>query len=145
MILGFTGSRFETLQGMDPLQLFAMWDLLREAQPDEVHHGGCLGADAEFHDAIVRGLAGCCRIVVHPPLDQRQMARLSWLDLRTTTVYPRRFLDRNHDIVIASERLLACPRDKETLRSGTWATVRYARKTGKPITIIGPTGEVTQE
>jgi hypothetical protein len=34
---------------------------------------------------------------------------------------------------------LACPRGyTEELRSGTWATIRYARKTGVPYVIIFP-------
>lgn len=146
MILGFTGSRGHApFYRMPPSQLFALKDWLKEQQPEEVHHGDCLGADAEFHDAVVAGVAGCCRIVIHPPLDGKQRAFCSTLDVRVETVYPARFLDRNHDIVRASERLLACPRDKEALRSGTWATVRYARKLGKAITIISADGEVTDE
>jgi hypothetical protein len=30
----------------------------------------------------------------------------------------------------------------EILRSGTWATIRYARKAGKPVLIIWPNGEL---
>jgi len=29
--------------------------------------------------------------------------------------------------------------------SGTWATIRYARKVGKPVTIIYPDGEIQEE
>jgi hypothetical protein len=37
------------------------------------------------------------------------------------------------------------PSGPERLRSGTWATVRYARKLRKPITILWANGEVTEE
>jgi hypothetical protein len=53
-------------------------------------------------------------------------------------------LDRNRDIVADCSRLIACPRGPERSypRSGTWATVRYARAAGKPVTIIWPDGRV---
>jgi hypothetical protein len=41
---------------------------------------------------------------------------------------------------------VACPRtDQEQRRSGTWATVRYARKVGKPVLIIGRDGKIKLE
>jgi predicted Rossmann fold nucleotide-binding protein DprA/Smf involved in DNA uptake len=39
--------------------------------------------------------------------------------------------------------LVAMPDGPEELRSGTWATVRYARKQGKDGRIIYPDGLVT--
>jgi len=37
--------------------------------------------------------------------------------------------------------VLACPAQKrEQLRSGTWATIRYARKTGVKMFVIFPDG-----
>jgi hypothetical protein len=45
------------------------------------------------------------------------------------------------DIVVESELLIATPKEvKEQLRSGTWATVRRARKVGIPIILITPDG-----
>lgn len=39
------------------------------------------------------------------------------------------YLERNNDIVKNSDVLVACPASKtEVLRSGTWATIRKARK-----------------
>jgi hypothetical protein len=53
---------------------------------------------------------------------------------------------RNHDIVDETELLIACPGElAEAVRSGTWATVRYARKLGRPIVIFWPDGSVTGE
>lgn len=52
-------------------------------------------------------------------------------------------LERNHRIVDACDVLIACPKDaQEQLRSGTWATVRYARKQGKRVIVITPDGTV---
>lgn len=145
--LGFTGSRFQPpFHRMPPSQLFALVDWLTLHKPSEVHHGCCLGADAEFHDAVLSNLAEgwCRRVFLHPPLNDASVAKLSTLDLRVVTLYPEPYLDRNRSIVDASERLLACPSGKETLRSGTWSTVRYARKVGKPVTIITTSGEVQE-
>ena len=55
---------------------------------------------------------------------------------------PRPYLERNRDIVRACDRLVGCP--KETVEpspgrdQGTWSTVRYARRTGVPVTILWP-------
>jgi len=40
------------------------------------------------------------------------------------------YLERNLDIVKNSSLLIACPinKNKEELRSGTWSTIRKARK-----------------
>lgn len=54
---------------------------------------------------------------------------------------PRPPLERNRDVVDASDVLLACPGGMaEEQRSGTWATIRYARKAGKPVVIVWPDG-----
>jgi len=59
---------------------------------------------------------------------------------------PKPYLERNHNIVDESELLIACPKSKEEeLRSGTWATVRYARKKGVRIILIYPDGSVSEE
>ena len=58
----------------------------------------------------------------------------------------KRYLERNRDIVDACDILIACPRTlKEELRSGTWATVRYARKVGKPVAILWNNGKYDYE
>lgn len=51
---------------------------------------------------------------------------------------------RNHDIVDATEWLIATPKKFEEIRSGTWATVRYAKKVKKPVTIIWPDGSIEE-
>jgi hypothetical protein len=56
--------------------------------------------------------------------------------------YPARPpLDRDQDIVDETQELIATPASyRELRRSGEWATVRRARKAGRPITIIWPDG-----
>jgi cytosine/uracil/thiamine/allantoin permease len=63
-----------------------------------------------------------------------------------TVLEPGPYLWRNHQIVDATAALLACPFEfEEQLRSGTWATVRYARTLGRPIRFFWPDGTTTAE
>jgi hypothetical protein len=53
---------------------------------------------------------------------------------------PKDPLKRNRDIVDAAVMLIAVPKETtEVLRSGTWTTVRYAKKKGCSVLIIPPT------
>jgi hypothetical protein len=59
---------------------------------------------------------------------------------------PKPYLVRNHDMVDQSEFLIGTPgEEQEVLRSGTWATIRYARKLKRPILIILPKGKLVAE
>lgn len=102
----------------------------------ELHHGDCIGADAEAHDiAYVCGLT----TVAHPPENpaKRAFKRANFIN----TELP--YLDRNKRIVNRTCELIATPGEfKEQVRSGTWSTIRYARKLGRKITIIFPDGAV---
>jgi len=54
---------------------------------------------------------------------------------------PKEPLARNRDIVNMSDILIAAPGEKaEVLRSGTWATIRYARKMSRKLLVIYPKG-----
>lgn len=99
-----------------------------------VHHGDCIGADAQFHEiALSIGF----HVVIHPPSNPRLRAHLH--DAYTQILPVKEYLQRNHDIVNASSIMLATPKgDIEEIRSGTWATVRYARKNKKEIHIFYP-------
>lgn len=103
----------------------------------EFHHGDCVGADAEAHD--IAYLLQYFFIVLHPPINESKRA-FKHADL-TLKAFP--YLDRNKHIVRDTNRLIATPAQKEEqLRSGTWSTIRYARKAGKPVTIIYPDGTI---
>lgn len=143
MIIGFTGTR----EPITPEQSTTLSDLLRQHQPEETHHGDCLGADALFHDICIRH--GVQRIVVHPPINSTHRANVepgkhknTWVDLLPEKPY----LDRNKDIVDMCILLIAVPNsDTEQQRSGTWSTVRYARKCNKELLIVYPDGLVDHE
>ena len=103
-----------------------------------LHHGDCIGADDEAHSLA---LFLKMPIVIHPPNNckSRAFCGLQFPNKMVTMVDPKPYLNRNHDIVDACDILIATPKQhEEVLRSGTWATIRYARKTGKKIIIIGP-------
>jgi hypothetical protein len=134
-----------TQQGMTIAQQdifeIALTGALRDGM-NEFHHGDCIGGDAQAHDIARRINPEIMTIVVHPPEDPSKRA---WR--RGDVVLPEKpYLDRNHDIVDQVDRLFAAPRSyKEQPRSGTWATIRYARKIGRYIAIIWPDGTLTVE
>ena len=129
--LGFSG----TIKGMTDEQLVTFKTLIIDLDPAFFHHGMCIGADTQAHDAV--WLLTDATIIGHPPVNTRYMTTRKCTIRRE----PRRYMDRNQDIVVESELLIATPKEvKEQLRSGTWATVRRARKVGIPIILITPDG-----
>lgn len=112
----------------------------------EIHHGCCVGADHEFHVAVIRNGIGSGEythgpVHAHPCTIEAMVDRGS-LELADEVHPAKPPLDRNRDIVDACDVLLACPKGPEEQRSGTWATVRYARKQGKRVVIFWPDGRV---
>jgi len=133
MKIGFTG----TQEGMSEKQMATVWWLLGRG-PGEIHHGDCIGADAQIHE-MAKGLG--LKIIVHPPSDPKKRAFCQGYDeIREEKGY----LDRNHDIVNETELLLAVPRTPyEITRSGTWATIRYGRDKPKmDVAIVLPDGSI---
>lgn len=118
---------------MTPEQKHAVRAVLACHQGAVLHHGDAIGADAEAHDiAVELGIA----VVIHPPANDKQRAFKSAPDIRP----PRPYLDRNRDIVRETTLLIAAPAEAaEQLRSGTWSTVRYARRLGRRIVVLAPT------
>lgn len=133
--IGFT----RTQEGMTDAQKLALRKLL-DGGAGEFHHGDCVGADSEAHD-----IADECgySIILHPPTNHSKRA---WRENPGHMMRPvRAYLDRNKDIVMETSSLIAAPlEEKEQQRSGTWATVRFARKIGKPVFLILPDGTVVR-
>lgn len=134
MIIGFTGTR----KGLSASQKKALGKLLksvhRAVKIKEVHHGMCVGADADFHK-LVREICPGVHIVGHPSNIEEARAELDVDELRE----PKPPLDRNRDVVDEAHWLWAAPRrSKEVLRSGTWMTVRYANKVGRKVSYAMP-------
>lgn len=126
MKVGFTGTQI----GMSERQKVALRAELAKAT--EFHHGDCVGADAEA-DQIARELG--TKIHIHPPINPSKRAFCYRLG---DVIWPEdEYLARNHDIVNATRELIAAPKsDREELRSGTWATIRYASRMGKVVRIL---------
>lgn len=132
--IGFTGTR----RGMTTNQKVAFSHII-DGMGRELHHGICKGADAEAHVmARIRGY----KIIGHPPTNSIMVdeeIRRDCQELRD----PDPYLIRNDHIVIETDVLIAAPYEhKEELKSGTWSTIRRARKYKKPHIIIYPSGSV---
>ena len=125
MKVGFTG----TQTGMTPGQINALGEELKKHTISEFHHGDCIGADAQAHE-IASSLG--VTVVIHPPENPAKRAFKNG-----TLRNPKPYLDRNHDIVDEADILIVAPSsNQEKLRSGTWATCRYARKTGTKFIVL---------
>jgi hypothetical protein len=139
MVVGFTGTR----QGMTPAQKRVVKDLLGELSPVRVVHGDCVGADADFH-AIATELG--IPIYLRPGHNVRgESPTRAYCEGADYAYLSRNYLQRDEDIVKDADKgdgvLIACPSGmNEVLRSGTWATIRRARKRHVPQYIVGPDG-----
>ena len=132
----FTGTR----KGMSREQKRSVFKLLHNAVDLQVRHGGCHGADTDFHQiALKEGLV----IYVHPGDAQQATAFQGGRCIVHTPPLP--YLKRNHIMVDYCDALIACPSGQERVRSGTWATVRYARRQGKPIFLVQKGGRILEE
>jgi len=127
MKIGFTGTR----EGMSQHQKEQFVLKMLELSPSEFHHGDCRGADAEAHD-IVREFFPDVRIVIHPP-EKTYMRAYKKGDFYHPT---KPYIVRDKDIVNDTEHLIGSPLDVEVIRSGTWTTIRYARKIGRTHTVL---------
>jgi len=137
MKISFTGTR----KGMTERQKSELSVLLIGLAPalygvkNYFTHGGAHGADTDAHEIA---MLNNCEVFIMPGSESQS---LYWFDtMRFRNCYsPKPYLERNRDIVEDGEILIAAPKSLiEEIRSGTWATIRYARKMGKPIIILDP-------
>lgn len=138
MDVGFTG----TQDGMTDDQKYVVKQLLWYLKPSIVHHGDCIGADAEFH-GICRRLPWDVRIVGHPGMDRRgRSLKRAYCDVDgCNPTLP--YLDRNRMIIYHSNILIATPKGfEEELRSGTWMTIRLAKAKAMFRDVVFPDGTV---
>jgi predicted Rossmann fold nucleotide-binding protein DprA/Smf involved in DNA uptake len=133
---GFTGTRV----GLTPKAAKGVMDLLVMLEPRQLVHGDCIGADNMVH---YMALGIRIPIAIRPPVDDRLRG---WASIHGTMVSiypPKPYIQRNHDIVNHTNYLIACPDTmKEVMRSGTWATVRYAGKTNRVVYLVYPDGRL---
>lgn len=142
-ILAFTGSR----AGCTEAQRRSLWHLIRilYGRGYRLLHCGCaIGAD-ETAATLARDTN--YRVVGHPSDRPDQVSAIA-LAACTVILPAVKPLDRNRTMVEASRGggiLIACPSGPEVTRSGTWATVRWARKVGVPRWVVSPDGKLTRE
>lgn len=142
MNIGFTGSR----KGPTPEQAHCLHEYLKAmidvVKVESFHHGCAIGADevAAIYVHTIRGAFDHPLIVGHPCnlIPQTSDFALELSDEKHPVAPP---LERNRDIVRLTDILLACPSGMaEELRSGTWATIRHAKRFNKPVMMFWPDG-----
>jgi len=134
MMIGFTGNRF----GLTDDHKYGIKTILDAYQNITVIHGDCVGADTEFHNLCIEYRNNNpnkqLNIHIYPPDDDK----LRGFNNGDVIMPVKPYLKRNEDIVKKCDVLIACPIDKnkEVLRSGTWSTIRKARKLNKIIHLL---------
>ena len=102
-----------------------------------LHHGDCTGADdvasVKFHKYGTY-------IIAHPGLEGREYRAYC---IANDLVLPATSTFRRNELIVKlSDLLLAFPQGKKEdfIRSGTWQTIRFARKYNRPHIIVYPEG-----
>ena len=153
--IGFTGTR-EDMTAAQRESFKAVILAVHRGRDISFHHGACVGADEEA-ELLLSELSlteplsffSLTRYPADVGANLRAKGALGASEFvaSNTTVKPDKPpLERNKDIVNASDIMIACPKEPlEVLRSGTWATIRYARKIQRPLYLILPDGTVKEE
>ena len=133
--IGFTGTR----SGMSHKQAVNLFKALAvEAKSDEITgvHGGCIGADIQFHKMCK--LLGF-KVEVFPghpkgkPDDDSMMGDFSDADV----IHPSNsYFARNRSIVDKVNVMYATPYNTEEGPGGTWYTIKYSRGKVDELTIL---------
>jgi len=124
--IGFTGNRY----GLRQEQKTQIEALLDKYNHITVSHGDCVGSDTDFHLLCMRYKRvhpeKTVKIHIYPP----DNPRLRGFNKGDVVMAEKPYLQRNIDIIKNCSLLIACPVDKnkEEQRSGTWSTIRQARK-----------------
>ena len=134
MAIGFTGTQGNLTQAQADALCKALWYYRQWFTV--MHNGDCVGAD-EYAGRYWIKCGG--QLWLHPPTVRTKRAFLP----ASISSSPAPYLRRNMAIVLQADFILATPKEEhEIVRSGTWATVRYARDAGKQVYIIYPSGKV---
>ncbi|MDP2683459.1 MAG: hypothetical protein Q8P20_00220 [bacterium] len=135
-ILSFTGTR----KGMTLSQIESFKSILDNFKNNFKEiiliHGDCIGADEDAH-AIANNMnlkirKRPCNII----------SFRAFTEEGNIIADPEDPIIRNHKMVDESDELIACPAGEEEIRSGTWSTIRCAKKLQKKLTIIWPSGQI---
>ena len=130
-VIGFTG----TQEGMTAKQYHNVRGILLEEEAARAVHGGCIGADTEFHRLCIDRRM---QIVVWPSNKKSKQGDWSGAFLVHPEMDP---LKRNPLIVNTATIMIVAPKEmQEIVRSGTWTTYRRARWRGIPRWLVYPDG-----
>jgi hypothetical protein len=147
MIVGFAGTRFMVTEAQFTALLEVIFDLDAQQPITQFLNGFARGADRIATSLVLQFTRA---MVVAYPGDAAQQdaadeqAQLAPGRVSIHPVLP--YLKRNKLIATRCAQLIAVPASAiEERRSGTWATVRYARAAGPPRTIILPDGSLLRE
>jgi hypothetical protein len=132
--VGFIGTR----HGMSEAQKEALRKLIARKRFSEFHHGDCVGSDEQAH-SLIRQVGHSVKVVGHPAKWEKYRAHCDCEEELPSGTYNQ----RNKDIVDQTDFLIATPDSKERKGSGTWITIRYARKHGKRIYVVHKSGRIT--
>jgi len=127
---------------MTKKQRDSVFEIFAAVPNSTLHHGDCVGADAQAHDIAIQF---DFKIAIHPPENNAKRAFKTGPKTQVLILAPRPYLERNCDIVDSCEILVAAPQvSEEEMRSGTWATIRYARRKQCRVVLIMPNGKQVQ-
>lgn len=143
--IGITGSR----DGITLAQIEAFVTELSMYDEVKVHHGDCVGVDEGIHKILLDAKKENPKVIeiyIHPPTDHKQRAfcqkKYETKEVLVHSFASEEYLKRNQMIVSSTKELWAFPSGPEKQRSGTWATIRFAKKTGTPVKLFWPDGRV---
>ena len=131
-VIGITGTHV----GGTREQLSTLREFIIALGAKKLHAGDCIGVDAQ---AMLMARRFGVFVVSHPPADPKRRAFAPCDEMRD----PLPYIVRDHNIVDETELLIGVPRHAhEELRSGTWATIRYAVKKQRTVYLILPDGKL---
>lgn len=137
-IVGFTGARIERATFAQMRSFARVLELLN---PSCFVHGDCIGWDYAAACWVAENIRDC---VIHKYPSNLRATQANGPGAFMAEPAPP--LERNTTIVRVSQIMVACPKEaSEQLRSGTWSTVRRARKAGRPLVGIEPLGMLWSE
>jgi len=141
MNVGFTGTQKGMTQEQQTSLVMLLTHLRRfDGSGDpEFWHGDCIGADTEA-TKIAQSLRYSTRAWPGPDPLRRGHLPSNYMH------EPLDFMQRNRIIAASCNPLVACPSGFQMQqRSGTWATVRFARQNEKTVYVIWPDGKIDKE
>jgi hypothetical protein len=132
--IGVTGTR----HGLSIAQRKWFKDFLEHNSANVLHHGDCVGVDAEVATEFSNQGS---YIIAHP--GNSRDAWKAYCPVNDLILTWRENLERNKTLADCSSLMLCFPlTETESLQSGTWFTIRYIRKQEIPFFVITPSGSV---